>query len=1029
MAVLFAHTARAQYEEKDFVRYAVKNGLSDNYITCLQQDARGYLWIGTDVGLNRFDGNSFKKFYQGTGGLPLLSSAVINLKFLGQNRLAIISRGGMQLLNTGDLSLGDYYIKDSTAFSTQLNSAWDAIKLPDQSFGVTTTSGFYVFNNSGKINFRHDAYRLNDIGKKRIFYGREIFSINDKEYIVYVEESGLAYYNAEKMIFRDIDPKEEEWKAFYHPNASDVDRWLVKHQVNSHQFIFIFPQKDSIVFYDHTVKRSVVSPLPFHSAIELNWLSKIEMLNDTVFAMNSGTSGFFLFHLNPQTGQITCDGKKLMPAHHITCLFADKDKRLWLGTSEGLLQQKLNTPLLNSYPFAQAPNETGIGGFACTYRYKNKLYAGRYSQNKGLVIIDPFNMQLKKQIEFYGGKNSWNEITSMEMYHRDTLWIGTNAGLLWLDTKTDNYGKVLNEKLYPWATDFSPVLAPARKDGYAWMCGFLGGLVVRYYIPSRTFTVFTSQTKPALPFDKVKSIAYDSFGDVWIGGHSLARWNNQLQLFDTLITVYGGANKFNDDILILTADANGSLWLHNASNGLLEYRIKEKKFVAYTMKDGLPSDMLTSFSPVIDNILWIGSNNYLTRFDTRSKNMIIYDESDGLPEYKPTGRRIYYDIDSNCLYMCANKCLVKLPVQPNINPDNSSELMVEELVINNVKTIFQPGNEVHLTHTENNLTLNYTIVDFKTANYQFAYKLNKEEAWTILGRQRTIMFNNLPPGTYAVHLKATGKSGNEKLKEFIFIIQTPFWKTTWFLLICGIILAATLYFLYRYRIKQVRQKANIDKLLAQTEMKALQAQMNPHFIFNSLNSIREMILSNENNQASHFLSKFAHLIRITLDQSGEPFISLRNTLDYLNRYIEMERIRNSDFTCRILTDAELDPEETFLPPMLIQPFIENAIWHGTADNHKNININIEFKKSNDQLVCIIDDNGIGIERSLQSKSVNDIFHKPMGIHNIKNRIHLLNEKYGLKSSIIIEDKSSLPGCTETGTKVSLQLPLETNQYE
>ena len=1023
ITALFLQSAKAQYEEKDFVRYAVKNGLSDNYITCLQQDARGYLWIGTDVGLNRFDGNSFKKFYQGTTGLPLLSSAVIKLKISGQNSLAIISRGGMQLLNTRDFSLQNYYIKDSTAFSTQLNSAWDAIKLPDQSFAVTTTSGFYVFNNSGKINFRHDAYGLNDIGKKKIFYGREIFSINDKEYIVYVEEAGLAYYNAEKKIFRNIDPKEKEWKAFYHPNVSDVDRWLVKHQVNSHQFIFIYPKKDSIVFYDYTLKRSVVSPLPFHSSIELNWLSKIEMLNDTVFAINGGSFGFFLFHLNPQTGQITCDGKKLMAAYRITCLFVDKDKRLWLGTNEGLLQQKLNTHLLNSYQFTHSPGETTIDGFTCTFRYKNKLYAGRYSQNKGLVIIDPFSMHLKKQIEFYGGKNSWNEIVSMEMYHRDTLWIGTNAGLLWLDTKTDNYGKVLNVNEYPWAADFSPVLAPARTDGYAWMCSFLGGLVVRYHIPSRTFTVFTSQTQPALPFDKVKNIVYDSYGDVWIGGHSLARWNNQQQLFDTLITVYGGANKFNDDILILSADANGSLWLHNASNGLLEYRIKEKKFVAYAMKDGLPSDVLTSFSPVIDNILWIGSNNYLTRFDTRTKNMIIYDESDGLPENKPTGRRIYYDKDSNCLYMSSNEYLVKFPVQPNNNPDNSSELMVEELVINNVKTVFQPGNEIRLNHIENNLTLNYTIVDFEKANYQFAYKLNEDEAWTVLGGQRTIMFNNLQPGKYVVHLKATGKSGNEKLKEFIFIIQPPFWKTAWFLVICGILLVATFYYLYRYRIKRVRQKANIDKLLAQTEMKALHAQMNPHFIFNSLNSIREMILNNENNEASHFLSKFAHLIRMTLDQSGEPFISLRNTIAYLHRYIEMEQIRNSDFTCRIMAQDELDLDETVLPPMLIQPFIENAIWHGTTDKHKNINVNIDFKKDNNQLVCIIDDNGIGIERSVQNRK--DHLHKPMGIDNIKNRIQLLNEKYELKSSVIIEDKSNLPGCTETGTKVTLQLPLET----
>src|SRR6185436_16904419 len=99
---------------------------------------------------------------------------------------------------------------------------------------------------------------------------------------------------------------------------------------------------------------------------------------------------------------------------------------------------------------------------------------------------------------------------------------------LWYDTHSGHYGKVLDEKKYPWAINFDAILAPLRPDGYAWMCSLLGGRVVRYHPASRTFTIFTAQTKPALPFDRVKSIAYDAYGDVWIGGHSLARWNNRL---------------------------------------------------------------------------------------------------------------------------------------------------------------------------------------------------------------------------------------------------------------------------------------------------------------------------------------------------------------------------------------------------------------------------------------------------------------------------------------------------------------------
>ena len=190
-----------------------------------------------------------------------------------------------------------------------------------------------------------------------------------------------------------------------------------------------------------------------------------------------------------------------------------------------------------------------------------------------------------------------------------------------------------------------------------------------------------------------------------------------------------------------------------------------------------------------------------------------------------------------------------------------------------------------------------------------------------------------------------------------------------------------------------------------------------------------MILNNENKEASHFLSKFAQLIRMTLNQSGQPFISLRNTIEYLHRYVEMEQVRNAEFTCRILADDELDLDETILPPMLIQPFIENAIWHGTTGNNKSININIDFKKLDEQLVCIIDDNGIGIEQSLKMKKETSGGHQPVGISNIQTRIHLLNEKYNLQSSVTVEDKSNLPGYRETGTLVTLRLPLEMKKNE
>lgn len=1038
LACFFSNTAKAQYEEKNFVLYTVREGLSENYITCLQQDNRGYIWVGTDIGLNRFDGHSFKKFFQGTKTLPLLSSAVRNLKLFDKHQLALLTRGGFQLLDTRDLSLQNYIVPDTTAFTTYRNYGWDAVKMADGSYGVTTASGFYVFNKAGQVTFRHDEYQLKEIGQKTIRYGKEILEVNATEFLVFTNNSDIAYYNATEKKFTKIFQDEKDPlmlnRVNFYPLTPDKNRGLIAFcKLNVDEFIFYHFAKKNMVYYNKASNKTVVTALSLPS-LEFTWETKITSLNDSIFLMNGGLAGFYQFHLNRKTGKIEPNAIKSLPSYKIQCLFIDKDKRLWAGTSKGLLQQKLIPPVLKSDAFNVSTTDSITGGFSCAYRYKDKLYLGRFSLNKGLVIQDTAKKTMT-QIDFFGKNTQWNEIRSIQMYYSDTLWIGTNAGRLWFDTKTLHYGKLLDEKKYKYALSGLNILAPANKDGYAWMCSLLEGVVAKYHIDSRTFTFFTSKTQPALPFDKVKSIAYDSYGDVWIGGHSLSRYNNQKQIFDTTISVYGGAYKYQDDIVTLTADNNGSLWLHNAFNGLLEYRIKQKEFIGYTMKDGLPSDAFFGFSPVIKNQLWIASNNQLTGFDTRTKKIVVYDYQDGLPAEKPSARNMYFDSSLGKLYMLNQQTVTSMALPVSDIKDYSTDLILEELIVNNKKHFFYPADHLKLETDENNLSIHYSIINFEAgSNYQFAYKLKEADNWTELQEQRSINLTALPPGHYTLCIKGTGKAGVQKVQQFSFYIKPPFWQTAWFVIICCLIFIGFIYMVYRLRIGQISKRANLDKQLGQAEMKALHSQMNPHFIFNSLNSIREMILNNENREASHYLSKFAQLIRITLDQSGQVLISLRSTIEYLERYIEMEKIRNGNFTCSLNSSKELDVDETFLPPMLIQPFIENAIWHAVSSEDKKIHINVNFTKEQQQLFCTIDDNGIGINRSLENKKTsasigfgNKNLHNPVGIANIKNRIYLLNEKYKLQSSVTIQDKKDIAGNNETGTLVTLHLPMEINK--
>lgn len=1012
----------AQYAEENFIRYTVKNELSDNNVTTIEQDDWGYIWVGTEIGLNRFDGHMFQSFYQNAPDQFLASSNIRKMVSLGNHRLAIVTRNGFQVLNTQNGKIQNYFIPDSTAFVTTRNLVWDIVEIQDGTFAITTSSGFYVFYHDGSLAFRHDAYSLHDIGNKKIFYGRNIFSLAGNELLVYIEENGMALYDEDQKVFTEISSSNNDWKEFSHPTASEGGPWIAKAQISDHEFIF-FPRKDSIIYYDYTLRKKVISPLPFPWTDELTWESKVTRLDVDTYAVSGGYSGFFIFHLDRSTGVITFQPGKFLERYKINYLFHDKDKRLWVGTTQGLLQERLRPELIEKFQWPV--NDFSNKGYVDGLLYKGMLYLGRYSRDVGLVIIDTSSMQIIKQIPFYGTGNGWNEIFSVQMYHPDTLWLGTYEGLLWFDTKSHHYGQFAYLQHVPDDIRQFVMMEPLRKDGFAWMLSYLNGVVARYHPGKRIFEVFTADSKPALPFNKVKGIAYDAYGDVWISGHSLARWNNRENYFDTLMTVYGGDNKYNDDIIVMAADESGSLWLHNAENGLLEYQIRQKKFIPYGIKDGLPSDVLRCFSPVVDHTLWIGSHKHLTRFDTRTKKMEVFDYQEGLPDRMPISREMVLDSYGKQLYMFYHDEVIRIPVHPEKYDKSSSTFIIQDVIINNELTYAFPDHMIRMKPGENNISIHYAIIDFENNHgYRFAYKFNGAKQWTELGQQRNLNLNNLSPGYYSLALRASGKSGEEKLKSFSFIIGLPFWKTGWFILICTVLLAIVIYSFYKRRISQFKQKANLDKLLSQTEMKALHAQMNPHFIFNSLNSIREMILNNETSEASRFLGNFAHLIRITLDQSRQSFISLRNTMDYLNRYIEMEKIRNSEFNFSMDADESLEPDETILPPMLIQPFIENAIWHGMNGEDKEINISVRFKKNNGQLVCIIEDDGIGIRHSMEKKNEKNGGHQSVSIANINKRIELLNRKHKLHSSVIVEDKSTLYGHAETGTIVTITLPLE-----
>ena len=228
---------------------------------------------------------------------------------------------------------------------------------------------------------------------------------------------------------------------------------------------------------------------------------------------------------------------------------------------------------------------------------------------------------------------------------------------------------------------------------------------------------------------------------------------------------------------------------------------------------------------------------------------------------------------------------------------------------------------------------------------------------------------------------------------------------------------------------EIKQKeiASVNQQLAEAQLAALQTQMNPHFIFNSLNSIKGMILNNEQQKASRYLSKFAQMIRITLHQSKEIFTTLYENLEHLENYLMMEKLRFDDsFTFHVTVDERIDKEETLVPTLMIQPLSENAIWHGLMCKEGDKKLSIRFCLVGETICCVIEDNGIGIKRSEELKRLNKTTHQSVGLSNLRNRIKIMNEKYDTGCTLQIADLHDLDK-NKTGTRATLQFNIMSNK--
>ncbi len=993
LCILFGNkNLLAQFRADDFVHYRSSEGLSDNNVYCLAQDDRGYIWIGTESGLNLFDGNSFTFFPPATGPLYLPGFNTTKIVRLNDHRLGVITRRGFHVINSQNFLTENYLIPDTTFFASYLNEVFDAVELSDRTIVLSSNTGIYAFDKPGHLSFRYDYYKPTDVGHTTISYGRTIIPLNDFEVLVYTQDDKVDYYNFSHKFGRHISPSENQWNVFF-PQPGFANQCK---KIGNDQYIIYNSRIDSIIFFDRSLNKTVISKLPFDTRTELNWTSQVFPFNDSTFAIDGSRNGYYLFHINKKSGVITCNPEKFLPEYKCNCFLMDKEGRLWIGTRTGLLKQKnnysfLKCDMLNTEP----PREDVRAKFTSICRVRDRLYIGALNKYQGLFIVDTSTMKVVKKLTFYGGKNDWSEILSIQNYYMDTLWIGSNNGLIWLDTKTLRYDIVTDDKGKPVFPGGDVTLFPPDKNGFAWLCKYMDGQIARYDIAKRKFTFFSTTTDPALPFSRIKQIVYDAYGDVWVSGHGLARWNNEKQKFDTLITVYAGPNKFGDDILTIAADKNGSLWLHNAENGLLEYRIREKKFYYYSgEQEALSTFPLQSFAEEVNDKLWFTTGTQLGSYDIASGTTLFFDKNDGMPDDRSTSRIIYYDKDRNYFYSLHNDYLVSfssLSHQWKNIDDTSFVLTGLEL---NDRTFYFPSLPVHLRYNQQNITIRYAVVDYDMPEgWRFAYRLNHGN-WISLGDQRQINFNRIGTGNMQLQVKAISKRGQEITKELLLIISPPVWQRRWFLLLTTFFVGTVIFILYRYRIDQLKKILIVRTKISQDLHDEVGATLSGIAMYSHLTKDQvkakktdevEQSLNVIQRSAGEMVDKLNDIVWLVNPQHD----SLKKLIDKLEEYVQqMALAKNMTLKINIppkIASLKMSMESRRNVYLFCKEAVNNAMKYSGASLFELSIMNLDHT-----LEFIIKDNGKGFDAGSVKKG--------NGLESMQKRAEEIGGKFVLQSS-------------------------------
>ncbi len=966
-----------------FKLYNTENGLSSNYITSVQKDNNAFVWIGTQNGLNRFDGNAFDNFYNNPGDSTTIASNYIQAIFISaKNKLWAGTASGISSFTATTQQFNNY--APDTLVMPKIGQNFNCINEDeDENIWVGCRYDLLIFNTKTKkfkstgwakyadavkpVNGNHRRVVILNIVKKnkQEFWVLTTYGL----FSVHTKSLQFAYYP-----YAGIDD-------YYGCNIGYTDE-------NNNLWISTY-NKGLLLFNTAKLQwKNFNLPQNYLNLAGWNNCNSVAVYNnDTlIIAANKGIALFdkkreqFISFISKQN-----NNEIILPENGIINV-QKNDAGFWVNSGSGLLkmqQQKTNfsfTPIKDLAMvyrmfYSAAAKQTVMGNFFTT--------SGFYNSSTKKYTVLKNNPQAVEN-----GVRAYTEI------NKDTAYLCTDQNLYLINPTTYAIKEIpLPAKLHPQNPN---TLRNIVVDKYGMLWIRLRAQGIYRFNPKTQTGSYTSFIPGSLTTDYT-ALYYDSASNCIFAGvlqegvyvYDIDKQKAEKFLLN-IPPSQRGAN-----ITGIAGNNKGQIFLTEEYNGFFVYTTAGKKFKRYTIFNGLQSNNCNGLCSGADSLVWIATNTGVSCFNTITQQFKNFGKAQ-----QHIGFADFIMADNNgTIYQPWQNGYLSWHNSMALQPAPTGKIYLRHCNVNGSNWAID--SIYNFTASQNNISFQFGYLLQQNDNaVNFQYQLNSSN-WLPVSAGNKISFSSLAPGAYT--LLVTEKSDAAQIYTLHFTINPPYYKKWWFIALISLLSATLLFAIIKNRIAIIKKQAALKQKIAETEMMALRAQMNPHFIFNCISSIDNFILDNDKENASSYLNKFAKLIRNILDSSKNDVVPFWKDWETMHLYLQLEQLRsNNSFVYELKADEALLNGHYKIPPLIIQPYIENAIHHGLnlLTERKGV-LKITAQLYNNQLRYCIEDNGVGRSKAIAG-SYTKSSHQSYGMQLTKERIALFNEQ-DAKGNIEITD--------------------------